>query len=351
MNNKTLKHRKKLTKKEKQNLWDKLNSNQNENNDIQEIYSKTLNNTECSICNHSIHTDENGLYICSNKKCGLMMKNPLDQTAEWRFYKNDDHNDPSRSGCPINPLLEQSSYGCRIFCNQNSSYQMRKIRRYTEWHSIPYKEKINYEDFQHITIMANMSGIPKLIIDDAMKYHKKISEEQSFRSLNREGVLAASIYISCRINGFPRTAKELADIFNLDVSSATKGCKNALLILNKLEKNTNYKDKTQLIQADPSTFLERYCTKLNFPKELTKLCIFISHKIKGIQQFHQKSPHSIAVGIIYYVSCECNQGINKLTIKNIGHVSEVTINKCYKMLKDFEKPLIPSVIRQKYHII
>ena len=49
--------------------------------------------------------------------------------------------DPTRCGMPINPLLKESSYGCKVICNSNSSYEMRKIRRYTEWQSMPYKEK------------------------------------------------------------------------------------------------------------------------------------------------------------------------------------------------------------------
>jgi hypothetical protein len=125
------------------------------------------------------------------------------------------------------------------------SYEMRKIRRYTEWQSMPYKEKSQYDDFQVITIMAQNSGIPKMIIDDAIRYHKKISEyDLTFRGDNRDGILAASIYISCRINNFPRTAKEIANIFKLDVTSATKGCKNALFIINNLEKDMVNKDKT-----------------------------------------------------------------------------------------------------------
>ena len=41
-----------------------------------------------------------------------------------------------------------------------------------------------------------------------------------------------------RKNNYPRTAKEIAVIFHLDVTSATKGCKNAITILNQIEKNT-----------------------------------------------------------------------------------------------------------------
>ena len=93
---------------------------------------------------------------------------------------------------------------------------------------MPYKEKSQYEEFQRITILAANAGIPKLIIDDAMLYHKKISEAKTFRGCNRDGIIAATIYISCRINNYPRTSKEIACIFQLDHHSATKGCKNAI---------------------------------------------------------------------------------------------------------------------------
>ena len=99
------------------------------------------------------------------------------------------------------------------------TYEMRKIKRYTEWQSMPYKEKSQYDEFQIITTMANNAGIPKMIIDDAIRYHKKISEYKlTFRGDNRDGVIDASIYIACRINNLPRTAKEIAHIFHLDIT-------------------------------------------------------------------------------------------------------------------------------------
>ena len=51
---------------------------------------------------------------------------------EWRFYGADDKNakDPSRCG-PINPLLVESSFGCKVLCNSKSSYEMRRIRKWT----------------------------------------------------------------------------------------------------------------------------------------------------------------------------------------------------------------------------
>ena len=64
---------------------------------------------------------------------------------------------------------------------------------------------------------------------------RKYRTRKTFRGLNRDGIIAASIYIACRVNNTPRTAKEIATMFHLDDASATKGCKNATLIINELE--------------------------------------------------------------------------------------------------------------------
>jgi len=305
----------------------------------------------CERCESNLAFSEEGFLTCTNSKCGIIYKDIVDHSAEWRYYGADDNqnNDPTRCGMPINPLLEESSYGCKVLCNGSTSYEMRKIRRYTEWVAMPYKEKSQYDEFQIITIMANNAGIPKMIIDDAIRYHKKISEyELSFRGDNRDGILAASIYISCRINNFPRTAKEIANIFHLDVTSATKGCKNALSIVNNLEKDMDKKEKTNLGTTKPEAFIERFCSKLNINNELTKVCQFIAMKIEKNNIMPENTPHSIAAGVVYFISQICNLNIHKRDIKNVSEISEVTINKCFKKLEKIKCELIPAAIFKKY---
>ena len=67
---------------------------------------------------------------CTNNKCGVIYKNILDLGAEWRYYGADDNksNDPTRCGMPTNPLLKESSFGCRVVCPYGASYEMRKIK-------------------------------------------------------------------------------------------------------------------------------------------------------------------------------------------------------------------------------
>ena len=307
----------------------------------------------CSHCGSILFDNVGSFPVCSNEFCGAITTNIIDQTAEWRYYGADDSaaSDPTRCGMPINPLLEESSYGCKILNNYGrSSYEMLKIKRYTEWQSMPYKEKSQYDEFQRITVMAQHGGIAKIIIDDAIRLHKKISEHQTFRGLNRDGIIAASIYISCRQNSFPRTAKEIAHIFKLDTTSATKGCKNAITIINHIEKDLDFSEKIQLCTTSPSDFINRYCSKLHISAELTKLCEFIAFLVKKNNIIPENTPHSIAAGIIYLVIFTFELNINKRDLQKICDISEVTITKCFKKLEERKHQLIPPTILKKYNI-
>jgi hypothetical protein len=191
----------------------------------------------------------------------------------------------------------------------------------------------NWKNYMHVTIsFADGASARYSAINASMKYYRYIS----------------IIYISCKINKYPRTAKEIADIFKLDVTCATKGCKNAVSIINNIEKDVVNKDKTLFCKIKPEDFIERFCSKLNINTELTKVCKFISTKIEQLDLMPENTPHSIAAGIIYFISQNCNLSISKKDVKNISEISEVTINKCFKKLETIKDKLIPAVIIQKY---
>ena len=343
--------RKKRKKKHIKKLWKAFKS-EDIKDSLELLYSKQSQKQrdKCDLCNAPLRYEQNKLLTCTNISCGIIYKDVLDETAEWRYYGADDSNlsDPTRCGMPINPLLEQSSYGCKVMCSGRSTYEMRKIRRYTEWQSMPYKEKSQYDEFERIKTMSQNAGIPKIIIDEALRQHKKLSEMKTFRGSNREGLIAASIYVASRIHNYPRTAKEIAAIFRLDNTSATKGCKNAVNLLNKNEKSYFNNEKTRFFKTKPIAFIERYCSKLNLNNELTMVCKFVANKIETLHLIPENTPHSVAAGIVYFVAQSCNLNISKKNVNKCSEISEVTINKCYKKLYKQIGVLIPEIILNKY---
>ena len=305
---------------------------------------------KCHLCDYHLIISDDGFPTCVNKSCGNINTKTLDYSPEWRFYGADDKNqtDPTRCGNPINPLLIESSFGCKVLVSNSSTYEMRKIRKWTEWQSMPHREKSLYDEFQFITIMAQNAGIPKMFIDDAVAIHKDISEQKMFRGMNRDGIKSASIYLSCRLNGCPRTAHEIAEIFRLDKASATAGCSTAVKILHNIERNYDPSQQTELGSTKPIAFIERFCSRLNINGELTMLSKFIAKKIEDQSIINNNTPHAVAAGIVFFISHNCHLNINKIDIKAICGVSEVTINKCFKKLELMKTHLIPRCVLEKY---
>jgi transcription initiation factor TFIIIB Brf1 subunit/transcription initiation factor TFIIB len=359
-NDKTKKKKNIVSEQDKKKMWDAFNNDNQQQPDLLEcIYNQStespsqtnkLDEDLCYACQSNLVIMEDGFPTCVNPSCGLIVKNTLDYSPEWRYFGADDKNanDPTRCGNPINPLLQESSFSCKVLCNNKSSYEMKKIRKWTEWQSMPHKEKSLYDVFQYITVMAQNSGIPKIFIDEAMIIYKDISEQKIFRGLNRDGIKAASIYISCRLNGCPRTSHEISEIFKLDKTSATNGCSMAMSILNNLERKGENPQQQDACSTTPSMFIDRYCSKLNIPSELVMLSKFVASKLEKTNYISDNTPYSIAAGVIYFISQNCNLNISKMDIKQICGVSEVTINKCFKKMEAMKDQLIPSCVLEKY---
>tara|TARA_B110000285_G_C15132267_1_gene624450 strand:- start:930 stop:2057 length:1128 start_codon:yes stop_codon:yes gene_type:complete len=350
---KTQKKKVNRTVDDKSKLWDIYDNDKSEihnasKDNIKCVYAKDAE--VCNICKSPLMIMEDGFPTCTGKQCGIIYKGTLDYSPEWRFYGAEDKNakDPTRCGTPINPLLVESSFGCKVLCNNKSSYEMKKIRKWTEWQSMPHREKSLYDEFQFITIMAQNAGVPRIFIDHAMIVYKDLSEQKMFRGMNRDGIKAASIYISCRLNDCPRTAHEIAEIFKLDKTSATNGCSMAVNILHNIERSIEPSQQTTLCATLPSSFIERYCSKLSINNELTMLSKFVAIKIEQNNIITDNIPHAISAGIIYFVSQRCNLTVSKQDIKLVSGVSEVTINKCFKKLDIISDKLLPKAMIDKY---
>ena len=101
----------------------------------------------------------------------------------------------------------------------------------------------------------------------------------------------------------------------------------------------------------PLVFIDRYCSMLDMPQDLTKLCTFICVIIEKRNLIPENTPHAIAGGVLYYVSFKCHLNKSKTDISKIIDISEVTIAKCFKKLIECDHNLIPEVIRAKYGVV
>ena len=340
-----------LNLKEKARLWAILDEEK------QSQQTDTLDKIEetefCTKCHQLLIYSEEGFPTCPRADCGYMNSYVLDYSPEWRYFNNEQKsNNPNTTRCgnPIDPLLEESSYACKIFCSFGASNEMKNLRRWSRWHSMPHKEKMLHEEFQLISTYATNAGIPKVFIDHAKIIYKDLYEQKTFRGMKRDAIRAACIWIACWRNGCPRTPNEIADVFHIDRNSASLGCSSAEQLLQSHERTMNPEDKLQLCALTPSSFIERFSSKLDFSPEQALLAKFVATQVEKRQLIPDNRPQAIAAGILYFICVHCNLPYSKSDIKTrLGdEASEVTINKCYKKLNDVQKELLPSWVYKKY---
>jgi transcription initiation factor TFIIB len=305
--------------------------------------SALINDSEfiCSNCQTiNACSAADGELVCS--QCSTLEKRYIDGNAEWRYYGYEDNknNNPTRVGVPSSIFIPKSSLGTVIGTEniKSNGYEFHRIRRYQMFQSMPYKERSLLHVMENLNTNAANSGIPASIIEEAKMMYKKISDHSISRGENRNGLIASSVYMSCKSNKVPRSAKEIANMFNLKITTMTKGCKKFQDIM-----------KVSTNSSNPYDFVMRFCSKLekNDIIPLTKLVI---SKAEEYSIVSENAPPSIAAGCIYLVGVCCELGISKKDISKACEISEVTINKCFKKLFKYKTVIFPDDIKEKYRI-
>tara|TARA_Y100000389_G_C17426882_1_gene500090 strand:- start:36 stop:1016 length:981 start_codon:yes stop_codon:yes gene_type:complete len=271
--------------------------------------------------------DHQGQSICM--VCDTILNKIVDN-PEWRYYGCNDtkKSDPTRCGMPVNVLLPISSIGSDIKYNYNPD--MYKIRKLQQWNSMPYKERSLYKVFLEISEICHKHNLPSIIINEAKSIYNIISNTKISRGSNRIGIKAATVYFACKECNVPRSSKEIADIFNIDITVMTKGVKKCqeILYMNKLNKN-RFKNHESIYPID---FIERFCNKLNIDQYVDNIKLICKITIDN-NIISENTPPSIAAGCIFLFLKNNNIKISKKQISETCRISEVTINKCTKKLE------------------
>ena len=307
-----------------------------------------LNQNTCENCNQ-VNTIQfnNENYVCT--ACGIIVNSKLSYDAEWRFYGSGDTKtkNPSRVGNATNKLLEESSLGSVVgYYPYNIHYT--KIQKYHNvYNSMPYKERSLNKIFNQIKQKCVHSGIPNIIINQAKIIYSKLSNTKISRGSNRKGLEGTCVYMACKFNNVPRSAKEISNIFDISISEMTKGIKIYKDIMKQFNSSCNReKDKVKFnLQASkPEDYLDRFCSNLNFTEEEKNLCKTISKKAIDLNIVSDNTPASIAAGTIFMISIIKKMNISKTDIAQACKISEVTISKCFKKMYDYRSHIIPFYV-------
>lgn len=292
--------------------------------DVEDVY----------VCGHCKSTEvivHDAAYVCAT--CNAILGRFIDQGAEWRTFagsENAKQRDPSRCGLPVNELMPQGSMSTFVGTGgggRGNYRDLARISKYQLWGAMPYRERSLFHAIDQLTVKAVNSGISQAIIDEAKVLYKRLTENCVSRGENRSGLLASSVYVACKNNKVPRSAKEIAVMFGIDAAIITRNCKKFQEVMH-----------LRLCSSSPNDFVMRFCTHLKLSESVQRACIELVDTVQKQELMRGSSPPSVVAGCIAFLVGTMNNGgskdvVSKKDVAEVCGVSEVTIAKCIKKLQ------------------
>jgi transcription initiation factor TFIIB len=166
----------------------------------------------CPECNSCDLIAENGHSICT--QCGTDIGPILEGDDGSIFHDQSKSGNTHRLSGSANALLQRSSLGTNI---GPGSYRFQSMMRYHKYNSMPYKERSQWKIFKKIRSACEIVYLPKSIIQEAQRLYKKVADDCSARGNHRKGLIASCVFYACKYEGVPRTTKEVAKLFTIQV--------------------------------------------------------------------------------------------------------------------------------------
>lgn len=306
----------------------------------------------CPGCNTWEHVnDEQEEVICM--RCGVIVEYKLDSSAEYRWFGSDDRNpDPTRCSAPINPLLPESSLGTTILVRREHGREMQRIKRYHQWNQTPYRERTLYTIFDSLNVRAVNSGISVAMIEEAKQLFANLSKNIIARGVQREALLASCLYESLKRHSCPRRPRDIAKIFQLELTDVTRGIKQFQHLFAKTystEQRSFLTDNNDLERSLLTTtgfgnfvipFLQNLAPPRHLFKEMNALVLQVCERADEWGLVPENTPPSLVASAIMIVCEHLSWMKAAKEVATACDISAVTITKCLKRLTPYKPKLL-----------
>lgn len=282
----------------------------------------------------------NGIFFCS--KCAITVGN-IYNSLELSYQDNTSSSVETTNNIKIDPLLPKSSMSSYLV---GSGYQ--NIKKLQIWNRITPKERSLLNVFEILKRAVQDTKYEGKIFDDAKIFYYQIhttidssetnkKKDVVSRGINRLGLIAYCLYVSCEKNNFLITLKEIYKMFNIDKNTFKCGRKKFLNLVSKFD--INFNDEKQYYTI--IDYVQRYLPHINLTFKEKYFCYLISKRIQMIDILKNKQPNSSAIGIIYFTIKHFNKQIPKSYLANLSSKSEPTISKIFYLISEYKYYIVP----------
>ncbi|KAE8213984.1 hypothetical protein CF327_g2543 [Tilletia walkeri] len=349
-----------------------------------------------------------GDLVCTD--CGMVVGDRIvDTRSEWRTFANEDGDDPSRVGQASNPLFDglTDKLDTRISFRDGGSGTSRDLQR-TAQRVQGTRDRHMLDAFEDIQRKCDSVHLPRTVSDIAKQAFRRCEEERILKGKRPEAIIAAAIYVACKMAKVPRTFSEICALtsvnkkligqcfkemqmaFGLNASgmggtggpagSSTNGSS-----ISGTSTTTNGNggvgsgdgtaddgtagDRSRagtpaanggmgvgVGASDPASGISptgatdlvgRFCNHLGLDAQLTRLTELIAIRVRDMGTLAGRSPITIAAACIYFATQLCNVPKGAKRIGKTAAVSDVTIKNSYKELYRCREDILTEEVKKK----
>ena len=283
-----------------------------------------------------------GYLVCS--ECAVINQEFLDENPDFVHGDENNGNGSSSYGCPSNYFFPKSALGTKI-----ASKGYNKVIALQRQGQMPYREKSLLEVLERIQSKCKKYGVTQSIIDSAKILYKKVNDSKHIRGkrkgknmimrcINRRSMIAACVFYACKMQKEPRSPKEIADIYDLEIKHVHRGCRK---ILDYIDLNSTF---YQIRNSQAADFIERLSKKMDVDKKYIDIAKDVCNNIHKLDIASTHEPPSVAAGCILLVANTYNVNISKKQISVIFDISDVTISKTYRKIHPYYKIILNNKV-------
>ena len=287
----------------------------------------------CMGCGQSTFTKDyaRGERTCS--VCGLVASDRTADTGpEWRAFTAEEKNARARVGAPATYTIADKGISTMIdWRNRDASGKAIKsttraaMYRMRKWH---IRSRLHSSQHRNLSIamsemhrLSSQLGIPRDVRETAALVYRKALITKLVRGRSIESVVAASIYLACRIHRIPRALDEIVAETNVDRKKVGYAVR---LVVSRVNVNVPLPSAKDLIP--------RLSSDLMLEGRTVRKATEIINQAKERYVTIGKAPGGIAGAALYIAGILEDDRRTQREIAQASRVTEVTIRNRYKEL-------------------
>ena len=330
---------------------------------------------ECTEC-HSravIEDHKQGILVCTN--CGLQLGGQLiSEENEWRDFDDDG---PRSHGAQSNRVggVEEGLYfmGLSTVIGQGAEGSTSgALARLQATSTTEFDMNKLQQAFRRIDRLAGALSLPDGVKEQAKAIYKRCVEVKLFKTKKGDTVYTACLFAACRLQGVPRTLKEIVATASADagngkavtvkeVHRAAKKMKQHRLLkrdnksaaaggagaADQPSSAAQQQAESALSAAAGATaasLVERYCSTLRLPRSIELAVSAVIDAAERLSVLEGRTPATLVGACIYLCAQLGEEGKYVREWEKIAMVtatSPVTLRKAYKELWAARMRVVP----------